>query len=86
MAARCLPLLLFAVVPLFASDWRYYGGDSGGTKYSSEKQINRTNVSRLKVAWTYHTGDMSDGTTYVSRSAFEATPLVVDGVMYFTTP
>ncbi|HEU0140151.1 MAG TPA: pyrroloquinoline quinone-dependent dehydrogenase [Bryobacteraceae bacterium] len=86
MAARYLPLLLFAVVPLFASDWRYYGSDSGGTKYSSEKQINRTNVSRLKVAWTYHTGDMSDGTTYVSRSAFEATPLVVDGVMYFTTP
>jgi len=40
----------------------------------------------LKVAWTYHTGDVSDGSKYPVRSAFEATPLVVDGVMYFTTP
>jgi quinoprotein glucose dehydrogenase len=54
-------------------------------KYSSLKQINRSNVTRLQVAWTYHTGDVSDGKQYPVRSAFETTPLAVDGVLYFTT-
>jgi glucose dehydrogenase len=69
-----------------AQEWPAYGGDPGNTKYSALKQINRANVTQLKVAWTYHTGDISDGTKYPVRSAFEATPLVVDGVMYVTTP
>lgn len=69
-----------------AQEWRYYAGEPGGSKYSSLDQINRTNVTQLKVAWTYHAGDFSDGKTYISKSAFEATPLVVDGVMYVTTP
>lgn len=70
---------------LSAQEWPSYGGDPGGTKYSPLKQIDRTNVTRLKVAWTYHTGDISDGKESPIRSAFEATPLVVDGVMYVTT-
>ena len=80
---------LFAVLLVtcaFAQDWRYYAGDAGGSKYSSLKQINRANVSRLQVAWTYHTGDVSNGTTHFTRSAFEATPLAVDGILYVTTP
>jgi len=67
-------------------EWPYYAGDSGGSKYSALDRINRSNVSRLKVAWTYRHGDVSDGTTYPTRSAFECTPLVVNGVMYLTTP
>jgi glucose dehydrogenase len=47
-----------------AQEWRQYGGDLGGTKYSPLAQINRQNVKDLKVARTYHTGDVSDGTTY----------------------
>ena len=69
-----------------AQEWPHYGGDLGGTKYSPLAQINRQNVRNLKVAWTYHTGDVSDGTTYSVRSTFECSPLVVDGVMYITTP
>ncbi len=69
-----------------AQEWPVYGGDAGQTRYSPLKQIDRSNVANLKVAWTYHTGDISDGTTTVTRSAFETTPLVIDGVMYFTTP
>lgn len=69
-----------------AQEWPVYGGDPGNTKYSSLKQINRSNVTQLKVAWTYHIGDISDGSKYPVRSAFEATPLVIDGVMYVTTP
>src|SRR3954468_24502263 len=71
---------------LEAQEWAAYAGDSGGSKYSALKQITRDNVSRLKPAWTFHTGDVSDGTVYPTRSAFENTPLVIDGVMYITTP
>lgn len=69
-----------------AQEWPYYGGDSGGSKYSKLDQIDRRNVARLKPAWTFHIGDSSDGTEDPTRSAFEATPLVIDGVMYVTTP
>jgi len=44
-----------------ASDWPNYGNDPGGTRYSPLTQINRENVTNLKVAWFFHTGDISDG-------------------------
>ena len=69
-----------------AQEWRYYGGDAGGTKYSPLRQINRKNVAGLKVAWTYKTGEISDGSELPVRSAFETTPLMIDGVLYLTTP
>src|SRR5207253_4289731 len=56
-------------------DWSVYGGDAGGTRYSALKDINRSNVTKLKTAWTYHTGDVSDGTEYPVRSAFALRPL-----------
>jgi len=68
------------------ADWPYYGGDAGGTRYSPLAQINRKNVTQLKIAWEYHTGDVSDGTGGRRKSAFETTPIVVDGMMYLTTP
>lgn len=67
-------------------DWLHYGQDLGGTRYSTLDQIHRGNVKKLKVAWVYHSGDISDGTVYPTRSTFECTPLVVDGVIYLTTP
>lgn len=83
--ARFLALAALALAA-HAQEWRYYGGDAGGTKYSPLKQIDRSNVGRLKVAWTFHTGDVSDGSQYPQRSAFEATPLMVDNVLYLSTP
>jgi quinoprotein glucose dehydrogenase len=80
-----LPLCLFAGV-VVAQEWRSYGGDAGGMKYSTLKQIDRTNVRKLQLAWTYHTGDVSDGKTNPTRSAFETTPLMIGGVLYLTTP
>lgn len=79
-------LLLFLPMLLCAQEWRFYAGDSGGQKYSKLKQINRTNVTKLQVAWRFKTGDVSDGKAFPVRSAFEATPLMADGVLYFTTP
>ena len=65
--------------------WPYYGHDAGGMRYSPLTQINRDNVSRLKVAWTFHTGDVSEATGQRKRSGFETTPLLVDGTLYLTT-
>jgi quinoprotein glucose dehydrogenase len=69
-----------------AQQWRHWGGDAGGQKHAALKQINKSNVAQLKPAWTFRTGDVSDGSKYIMRSAFESTPLVVDGIMYVTTP
>ncbi len=81
-------LLLLSVRPSMcqAQEWPHYGGDAGGSKYSTLKQINQQNVTQLKVAWTYHTGEISDGSTLPVRTAFECTPLVVDGILYLSTP
>jgi quinoprotein glucose dehydrogenase len=82
----CVSAVVFFSTSLCAQEWPVYGGEAGNSRYSTLKQINRSNVTRLRVAWTYHTGDISDGSKYPVRSTFETTPLVVDGVMYITTP
>jgi quinoprotein glucose dehydrogenase len=64
-----------------AGDWRVTGGDPANTRYSSLDQINRANVAQLRPAWTYHTGDSPPG-----HSEIQATAIVVDGVLYTTTP
>src|SRR6202049_3461778 len=64
-----------------AADWRYSGSDPGNSRYSRLREINTSNVNRLKVAWTWHTGDKSDRPV----TQIQCTPLVVEGVMYVTT-
>ncbi len=68
------------------ANWPYYGGDAGGGRYSKLSQINKDNVASLRIAWEYHTGDVSDGSDNRRKSAFETTPIVANGTMYFTTP
>jgi len=63
-------------------DWPVTGGAPSNDRYSTLDQINRANVSQLTVAWTYHTGDMPA----VRRTEIQATPIVVDSVLYATTP
>ena len=64
------------------ADWPVTGGDPGNTRYSSLDQITRDNVGQLRVAWVYHTGDMPPG----DQSQIQATPIVIGGVLYTTTP
>ena len=73
--------------PLFSADstWTAYGGP-GGTRYSSLKQITRENVTRLKPVWTYHTAALQPETELNQKAAFEATPILIDGTLYLTTP
>ena len=62
-------------------DWVTTGGEPGNSRHSTLAHINRENVSQLRVAWTYHTGD-----ALTQGSEIQATPIVIDGVMYTTTP
>src|SRR5437764_6434432 len=75
-------LLVAATLPLLfgQGDWPNPGNDPGGMKYSPLKQITPDNVSKLKRAWTYDTGDTGGG-----FRGWEVTPLVINGVMYFST-
>ena len=64
-----------------STDWRVAGGEPGNSRYSTLDQINTTNVQQLRVAWIYHTRDLP-----ADRGEIQATPIVVDGIMYTTTP
>ncbi len=59
------------------ADWPVYLGDKGTTHYSALDQINKQNVSRLRVAWTHETGDTGE---------FQSNGLIVDGVLYTASP
>ena len=73
------------------TEWRSYGHDPGGMRFSPLAQIDRGNVSRLVRAWTYHTGELETRSDSASARdarrppAFETTPLVVGGVLYLST-
>ncbi len=77
-----LLILLAASYPLPAQwrDWKDAGGSPARIQYSSLTQINRSNVANLRVAWSYDTGDEFPG------SEMQCNPIVVDGVLYATTP
>jgi len=62
------------------ADWAVYGGSDDHTHYTTLGQITPANVRRLKVAWTFDTHDAFAG------SEMQSNPVVVDGVLYATTP
>jgi glucose dehydrogenase len=74
-------LLLVAILLAACSDapgqdrtpWPEYGGGPDSSQYSPLKQINRSNVSKLQVAWSYPTGD---------SQKYSFNPIMVDGVLY----
>jgi quinoprotein glucose dehydrogenase len=82
-----VPPIAAAEVPQGAAgDWAFYAGDAGDSRYSPLDQINTGNVAQLEPAWELHTGDVSDGSAGRRKSEFEATPIVVAGTMFVTTP
>ncbi|HEV7606522.1 MAG TPA: pyrroloquinoline quinone-dependent dehydrogenase [Steroidobacteraceae bacterium] len=72
----------FAAPP--SADWPNYGRTAGGDRHSPLTQIDRANVGKLTLAWEYKTGEAAIETG--NPTALEATPLVIDGVMYLSTP
>jgi quinoprotein glucose dehydrogenase len=86
-----LSLLLFSPALVRAqtapdAGWPNYGNDPGGTRYSPAKQIDRGNVAQLQVAWTYRTGALPYDEELDKKAAFEATPILVDGKLFLSTP
>jgi quinoprotein glucose dehydrogenase len=81
-----LPLLLFLLSSAHAQqgaskgEWRYYGGDSGSTKYSPLDLINAGNVKQLEIAWRWKAENFGPRPDF----NWEVTPLMVGGVLYFT--
>ena len=68
-------------VPSYGYDeWKAYGGGAEGIRYSTLRQITPANARQLQTAWTYDTGDSFPG------SEMQCNPLIVDGVLYATTP
>ncbi len=85
LAAAAVPAWhLLAGAQASADDWPAYGRDPGGARYSPLTDINRSNVAKLAVAWTFRTGHL--GIETGSDPRFETTPIVVDGTLYLTTP
>ena len=66
-------------------DWSAYGRDPGGERFSPLDRIKRENVGSLQVAWTFRTGDAYEPKAG-RGTAFETTPLYVDGTLYLSTP
>ena len=65
-----------------SADWPSYLGDSANSHFSRLTQINTTNVNQLKVAWTYQSG----GARPDGRTQIQCNPIIVDGVLYGTSP
>ena len=78
-ASICLSLLATSQFAQEAtqSNWPSMGGTPGNSHYSTLAQINRSNVTQLKEAWRFDTGE---------TNGLETTPVIVDGVLYGLTP
>ena len=62
-------------------DWPGHGGGPDHRQYSALRHITPQNVSRLRVAWTFHTGDARP-----DRTQIQCNPIVVGGTLYATSP
>jgi quinoprotein glucose dehydrogenase len=83
--------LLFLVACVFisckqhgatSSGWRTYAGSKEGDRYAADSEITLDNVNKLKVAWTYSSHDADTG----NRSQNQCNPIIVDGILYGTSP
>jgi quinoprotein glucose dehydrogenase len=85
LAAAVVVATAISVTSQQNGEWVAYGRDPGGERYSPLEDINRKNVALLQVAWTFQTGDAYQPPRG-RPTAFEATPLYVDGTLYLSTP
>ena len=69
-----------ANAPKSETEWRFFGGDAGATRYSPANQITAANVRDLRVAWRW------SARNFGPRPApqMQVSPLIVNGVMYTT--
>jgi quinoprotein glucose dehydrogenase len=72
-----LTVLCGGAVNAAESSWLYYGGDPGGRHYSEAKQINRSNVEELEVAWVFRSGDMDRYGQEMKNTSTQSTPILL---------
>lgn len=68
--------------PGSGEDWPVYLGDKSSSQYSALRQVTTQNVHHLEVAWTFQSGDARSN----GRSQIQCNPLIIDGVLYGTSP
>jgi quinoprotein glucose dehydrogenase len=68
------------------ADWPNFGNDPGGSQFSPLSQIDKTNVGKLKVAWTHRSGDYSYAGSATGGTNLEVTPIHANGTLYYCTP
>ena len=84
----CLALLYPAVSNAETKSgegWQHYGGSQHGLQYSDLTQITRDNVIDLKIAWSYRTGELGQGTPGNRGYSFQTNPILVQDKLYVTT-
>ncbi len=85
-----LTLLLLAIGLSHASvsgqQWPHYAGDQAASHYSPLDQITAANVSALRVAWEWQPNEKVLSEFGTRPGAFQNTPLMIDGVLYVSTP
>jgi quinoprotein glucose dehydrogenase len=69
-----------------AQQWPHYAGDQAASHYSPLEQITTANVTRLAIAWEWKPNEKVLPQFGTRPGAFQNTPLVIDGVMYLSTP
>ena len=83
LIAAILAFVCFAASQ--TDDWPTYGHDTGDQRFSPLTSIDRRNIASLKIAWTFRTGDAYQP-KHNKATAFETTPLYVDGTLFVSTP
>jgi acido-empty-quinoprotein group A len=73
-----------AIVHPAPGSWPTYNGDYSGQRFSPLNQINQNNIKNLQLAWLYHANTGPGGGPFGTE--IKSTPLLVDGVLYFTVP
>lgn len=68
--------------PYAGKNWTAFAGDDSKSRYSTLSQVNKQNAKDLRLQWTYRSGDFSQE----RGTPIQCNPVVVDGIMYGTTP
>jgi quinoprotein glucose dehydrogenase len=85
--ASAAPRTASAQQGITGGEWPYYGGDAGSTKYSPLDQINKDNVGKLSIAWSWDSADtpLQKENRALGSFAYEVTPLMIGGTLYTST-
>jgi quinoprotein glucose dehydrogenase len=82
-AFLCLSLL---ATPALAEGWGVYGGDAAGTRFTPLADVTPANVEGLREAWRIRTGDLDVVPPPPGHMAFQATPILIGGLLVLPTP